>query len=147
MSFTTPTRDAAWRCSIMWVSGPQGKSAPWCAYDRRHRSSTAKSPSRLRCVRPSLQTANACRRYGLLCVRLGSRVTQSRLPLFPQQQTLLSPAVTSDKCEIRTRAPQQTVRLPNQLVGKRERLGGTSDALRLCRLRLMISSNLPRLTH
>src|SRR5512132_4089221 len=28
---------------------------------------------------------------------------------------------------------------PNQLVGKRERLGGSSDALRLCRLRLMIS--------
>ena len=45
------------------------------------------------------------------------------------------------KCQIRTRAPQQTVRLPNQLVGKRERLGGSSDALRLCRLRLMISSN------
>ena len=38
-----------------------------------------------------------------------------------------------------------TVRLPNQLVGKRERLGGSSDALRLCRLRLMVSSNLPRL--
>src|SRR6266567_3782337 len=49
--------------------------------------------------------------------------------------------------QIRTRAPQQPVRLPNQLVGKRERLGGSSDALRLCRLRLMISSNLPRLTH
>ena len=44
-------------------------------------------------------------------------------------------------------APQQTVRLPNQLVGKRERLDGSSDALRLRRLRLMISSNLPRLTH
>src|SRR5882762_167497 len=27
--------------------------------------------------------------------RLGSRVTQSRLPLFPQQQTFLSPAMTS----------------------------------------------------
>ena len=43
--------------------------------------------------------------------------------------------------------PQQTVRLPNQLGGKRERLGGSSNALRLCRLRLMVSSNLPRLTH
>jgi hypothetical protein len=31
-------------------------------------------------------------------VRLGSRLTQSRLPLFPQQQTFLSPAVTSEKC-------------------------------------------------
>src|SRR5258705_9233648 len=34
-------------------------------------------------------------------VRLGSRVTQSRLPLFPQQQTFLSPAVTSEKCQLR----------------------------------------------
>jgi hypothetical protein len=32
-------------------------------------------------------------------VRLGSRATQSRLPLFPQQQTFKSPAVTSDKCQ------------------------------------------------
>src|SRR6266478_5826629 len=31
--------------------------------------------------------------------RLGSRVTQSRLPLFPQQQTLLSPAVTPKSVE------------------------------------------------
>ena len=31
-----------------------------------------------------------------LRVRLGSRLTQSRLPLFPQQQTFLSPAVTSE---------------------------------------------------
>src|SRR5882762_1223457 len=30
--------------------------------------------------------------------RLRSRMTQSRLPLFPQQQTFLSPAVTSEKC-------------------------------------------------
>src|SRR5882724_1130594 len=90
------------------VSGPKGKSAPWCACDKRHRSSTAKSPSRLRCVRQSLQTANACRRYGLLWVRLGSRVTQSRLPLFPQQQTFLSPAVTSEKCQLLTHATQQT---------------------------------------
>jgi hypothetical protein len=35
-------------------------------------------------------------------VRLGSRATQSRLPLFPQQQTLLSPAVTSEKCDEQT---------------------------------------------
>src|SRR3981081_853454 len=34
-------------------------------------------------------------------VRLGSRATQSRLPLFPQQQTLLSLAVTSEKCQYR----------------------------------------------
>src|SRR5712692_7854021 len=34
--------------------------------------------------------------------RLGSRVTQSRLPLFPQHQTFLSPAVTSEKCHERT---------------------------------------------
>src|ERR1700688_1433370 len=40
-------------------------------------------------------------------VRLGSRVTQSRLPLFPQQQTFLSPAVTSEKCQERTHALQQ----------------------------------------
>src|SRR6266851_73093 len=38
-----------------------------------------------RCDRPASETLN----------RLGSRATQSRLPLFPQQQTLLSPAVTS----------------------------------------------------
>ncbi len=31
--------------------------------------------------------------------RLGSRVTQSRLPLFSQQQTFLTPAVTSEKCQ------------------------------------------------
>src|SRR6266568_120390 len=37
-----------------------------------------------------------------LWVRLGSRATQSRLPLFPQQPTLLSPAVTSEKCQQRT---------------------------------------------
>src|SRR6266436_6173847 len=98
------------------VSGPKGKSAPWCAYDKRHRSSTAKSPSRLRCVRQSLQTANACRRYGLLWVRLGSRVTQSRLPLFPQQQTFLSPAVTSEKCQLLTHATQQTASLFDHLV-------------------------------
>jgi hypothetical protein len=35
-------------------------------------------------------------------VRFGSRATQSRLPLFPQQQTLLSPAVTSEKCQERS---------------------------------------------
>jgi hypothetical protein len=35
-------------------------------------------------------------------VRLGSRATQSRLPLFPQQQTFLTPAVTSEKCQFRT---------------------------------------------
>src|SRR5260370_42067919 len=34
--------------------------------------------------------------------RLGSRVTQSRLPLFPHQQTFLSPAVTSEKCHVWT---------------------------------------------
>jgi hypothetical protein len=34
-------------------------------------------------------------------VRLGNRVTQSRLPLFPQQQTFLSPAMTSEKCQKR----------------------------------------------
>src|SRR5258705_12593826 len=34
----------------------------------------------------------------------GSRVTQSRLPLFPQQQTFLSPAVTSEKCHKRSLA-------------------------------------------
>jgi len=28
-------------------------------------------------------------------------VTQSRFPLFPQQQTFLSPAVTSEKCQQR----------------------------------------------
>src|SRR5712664_2956602 len=31
--------------------------------------------------------------------RLGRWLTQSRLPLFPQQQTFLSPAVTSEKCQ------------------------------------------------
>ena len=34
-----------------------------------------------------------------LRVRLGSRVTQSRLPLFPQQQTFKSPRVKSEKCQ------------------------------------------------
>jgi hypothetical protein len=40
-----------------------------------------------------------------LWVRLGSRVTQSRLPLFPQQQTFLCPAVTSEKCQQATSRP------------------------------------------
>src|SRR5712664_4818137 len=31
--------------------------------------------------------------------RLGSRLTQSRHPLFPQKHTFLSPAVTSEKCQ------------------------------------------------
>src|SRR6266850_246951 len=39
------------------------------------------------------------KRFHTAWVRLGSRATQSRLPLFPQQQTFLSPAVTSDKCQ------------------------------------------------
>src|SRR6266849_6827558 len=54
-----------------------------------------------RCDRPASETLN----------RLGSRATQSRLPLFPQQQTFLTPAVTSEKCHS-TKAevyPQQSV--------------------------------------
>jgi hypothetical protein len=47
--------------------------------------------------------ARICDNQGLHCrmsawVKIGSRVTQSRLPLFPQQLTFLSPAVTSEKC-------------------------------------------------
>ena len=40
--------------------GSKGKKRPlWgCAYDKRHRSSTAKTPSRLRCVRQSIQMAS-----------------------------------------------------------------------------------------
>ena len=34
-------------------------------------------------------------------VKLGSQATQSRLPLFPQQQTFLRPVVTSEKCHKR----------------------------------------------
>ena len=57
------TRDAAWRLLyyVHLLSGPKGKSAPLgcVAYDKRHKSSTARSPSRLRCVRQSIQTASA----------------------------------------------------------------------------------------
>ena len=35
-------------------------------------------------------------------VKLGSQATQSRLPLFPQQQTFLRPIVTSEKCHVWT---------------------------------------------
>src|SRR5258706_10289491 len=45
-------------------------------------------------------SARACFHTGW--VRLGSRATQSRLPLFPQQQTFLSPAVTSETCQQRS---------------------------------------------
>ncbi len=58
-----------------------------------------------------------CAADGLDWVRLGSRATQSRLPLFPQQQTLLSPAVTSVSCQQETHAPQQTLSLFDHLVG------------------------------
>ena len=40
-------------------------------------------------------TQSAC----LKGARLGSRATQSRLPLFPQQQTFLTTAVTSEMCQ------------------------------------------------
>ena len=55
-------------------------------------------------------------------VRLGSRATQSRLPLFPQQQTLLSLAVTSEKCHTRTHAPQQRRSLFDHIIGERQQV-------------------------
>src|SRR5882757_6771937 len=41
----------------------------------------------------SMRTATQSGVYVRCGSRLGSRATQSQLPLFPQQQTLLSPAV------------------------------------------------------
>src|SRR5260370_26673273 len=49
-----------------------------------------------------VQFLGDAKRFHRAWVRLGSRVTQSRLPLFPQQQTFLSPAATSAKCHVWT---------------------------------------------
>jgi hypothetical protein len=51
-------------------------------------------------------------------VHFGSRVTQSRLPFFPQQQTFANAAVTSEKCQQRTHAPQQSMH-PASTPGRR----------------------------
>ena len=53
------------------LSGPQGKKRPvgCVAYDKRHRSSTPKSPSRLRCVRHSFRRRAPCHRDSLLWVK------------------------------------------------------------------------------
>jgi hypothetical protein len=53
------------------LSGPKGKSAPvgCVAYDKRHGSSTAKSPSRLRCVRHRFRRRAPCHRDSLLWVK------------------------------------------------------------------------------
>jgi len=76
------------------------------------------------------QNANVvCDRKRPLWVRLGSRATQSRLPLFPQQQTLLSPAVTSEKCQQRK---SQSTSL-NNLVGTGEKVVGNRQPQRLGR--------------
>src|ERR1700682_297599 len=73
-------------------------------------------------------------------VRLGSRATQSRLPLFPQQQTLLSPAVTSVSCH------DQTSRASfDHLVGAAEQREWHCEAERLGGLEVYEQLNFRRL--
>ena len=71
-------------------------------------------------------------------VRLGSRVTQSRLPLFPEQQTFLSPPVTSDKCQQRTHALQQIATMfdafPCRWSNSRQHQSQTTRSRRIRRL-------------
>src|SRR5882672_12927085 len=77
-------------------TGHKEKPAASCACAHR-----GKEDGRLTQV-STAELGPGCLNYATKCplwVRLGSRVTQSRLPLFPQQQTFLSPAVTSEKCQ------------------------------------------------
>src|ERR1700682_2782150 len=63
--------------------------------------------------------------------RLGSRATQSRLPLFPPQQTFLSPAVKFEKCQERMRRVSF-----DYLVGTQQQCDRNIVADRMCSLEI-----------
>src|SRR5882724_10480685 len=85
---------------------------------------------------------NAARGTRRPWVRLGSRATQSRLPLFPPQQTLLSPAVTSEKCHERTHAAHKLHFYSISSSARPLSASGTVIPSAFAVLRLIISSTL-----
>src|ERR1700692_2240810 len=71
------------------LSRPQGKKRPYgcVVYDKRHWSSTAQSPSRLRCARQSRWRA-PCHPLSLLWVILDQIGLSARRPLSPDSDRI-----------------------------------------------------------
>jgi hypothetical protein len=86
------------RCSARYWKHPRGLDPNPIAVRDFNKYTISALPIKARCGKCGA-ACGSVRAANVRCgVRHGSRATQSRLPLLPQQQTFLSPVVTSERC-------------------------------------------------